>query len=861
MAFVKRGDDPLNENPHKQPGYFSFPFTPYDIQVKFMQDLYSVIENGGVGIFESPTGTGKSLSLICGALTWLRDFNEKSKNIKETHTTGDSIETTGEQDSSVPSWVQEIALKRERNVLLEHSKAKQEKEEQYNEKLKRLREQRYKKQHKRKLDSDDNISSKVHRLPRDESGDVNVGKDDDDEDILLQEYLSDNNKEGDANCCSSEEEEFEDAHVTKIYYCSRTHSQLDQFVNEVKKSGFGSSIRVVSLGSRLNLCVNQEVKKLRNITRVNDKCLDLQKKKKGKKKQESQRNKKFKSANGCPFYDYQRLQHYKDLILMEVKDVEELISVGEDVEACPYYGSRYAVPKAELVVLPYNMLLHQASREACGIKLKGNVVIIDEAHNLIDTISSIHSVEISGFQISRAHSQLLQYRDRYKSKLKAKNLMYVKQILQVLSCLLSCFEKSSQKNDDQGFCPKHSDDVRLLKINDFLFATKMDNINLFKVKRYCERSLISKKLNGFVDKYSTAVCADGKHCDSEFVPMSSPLQNIENFLECLTNADKDGRIVIDNKGLLGRSTLKFLLLNPAVYFKSVVKDARAVIVAGGTMQPVHEFKQQLLYACSVPMENIFEFTCGHIIPKDNLLAIALNRGPSGFDLDFTYQSRDSKNMIVEVSCVLTNICRIVPSGLVCFFPSYDFKEKVVKEWYQSGVFQKIDAKKKIFSEPRKAAEVEQTLNDYGRFIKKTQCKESTSAHNGAILLCVVGGKMSEGINFSDDLGRCIVVIGLPYPNIHSPELKEYISYLDATLGKNAGQQHCENVCMKAVNQSVGRAIRHINDYSTILLLDQRYSRPSIQSKLPDWIRSRLQTHTSFGPAFAALRKFFVQRST
>lgn len=42
---------------YKQPGYFQFPFTPYDIQVKFMQNLYSVLESGGVGIFESPTGT------------------------------------------------------------------------------------------------------------------------------------------------------------------------------------------------------------------------------------------------------------------------------------------------------------------------------------------------------------------------------------------------------------------------------------------------------------------------------------------------------------------------------------------------------------------------------------------------------------------------------------------------------------------------------------------------------------------------------------------------------------------------------------------------------------------------------------
>ena len=51
------------------------------------------------------------------------------------------------------------------------------------------------------------------------------------------------------------------------------------------------------------------------------------------------------------------------------------------------------------MVLPYNILLHKSTREACGIKLDSNVVIIDEAHNLIDTISSVHSVEITGAQV------------------------------------------------------------------------------------------------------------------------------------------------------------------------------------------------------------------------------------------------------------------------------------------------------------------------------------------------------------------------------------------------------------------------------------------------------------------------------
>lgn len=53
----------------------------------------------------------------------------------------------------------------------------------------------------------------------------------------------------------------------------------------------------------------------------------------------------------------------------------------------------------QLVVLPYPMLLHAATRQAAGIKLQGQVVIIDEAHNLIDTITSIYSTEVNGSQV------------------------------------------------------------------------------------------------------------------------------------------------------------------------------------------------------------------------------------------------------------------------------------------------------------------------------------------------------------------------------------------------------------------------------------------------------------------------------
>jgi len=84
------------------------------------------------------------------------------------------------------------------------------------------------------------------------------------------------------------------------------------------------------------------------------------------------------------------------------------------------------------VVLPYQILLHAATRQAVGIKLRGNVVVIDEAHNLLDTISSIHSVYVTSaqvgganmhvlvdvavfcLQVQTAHSQLTQYVEKYK---------------------------------------------------------------------------------------------------------------------------------------------------------------------------------------------------------------------------------------------------------------------------------------------------------------------------------------------------------------------------------------------------------------------------------------------------------------
>lgn len=65
--------------------------------------------------------------------------------------------------------------------------------------------------------------------------------------------------------------------------------------------------------------------------------------------------------------------------------------------------------------------------------------------------------------------------------------------------------------------------------------------------------------------------------------------------------------------------------------------------------------------------------------------------------------------------------------------------------------------------------------------------------------------------------------------------------------------------MKAVNQCIGRAIRHVNDYATVVLLDKRYANKS--NSLPKWIKNSLSITDSFAATVRGMAKFFADKRT
>lgn len=85
-----------------------------------------------------------------------------------------------------------------------------------------------------------------------------------------------------------------------------------------------------------------------------------------------------------------------------------------------------------------------------------------------------------------------------------------------------------------------------------------------------------------------------------------------------------------------------------------------------------------------------------------------------------------------------------------------------------------------------------------------------------IMLLPNGPNIYLGINFSDNLGRCVIMVGLPFANVSSVELQERMRYVETIPGASQGasREMYENLCMRAVNQSIGEALFHSHAHQT-----------------------------------------------
>ena len=143
--------------------------------------------------------------------------------------------------------------------------------------------------------------------------------------------------------------------------------------------------------------------------------------------------------------------------------------------------------------------------------------------------------------------------------------------------------------------------------------------------------------------------------------------------------------------------------------------------------------------------------------------------------------------------------------------------------------------------------------------------DSIARGRGSLLIAVCRGKVSEGIDFADAQARAVVCVGIPFPNWKDHQVQQKREYndrrrRDGCTSLLSGSQWYDVEAFRALNQALGRCIRHRNDWGAILLLDARFNNRHYFNSLSKWARELAHSYPTFKEAHNSLTRFISSRT-
>ena len=746
---------------------FAFPGVPYPVQLEFMRCAYQAMSKGGLCVLESPTGTGKSLSLLCSAVSWLRD------NQANVHAESLIRTAIGEGDASNPPWVLEQAKKSchmEAQATVNEWKA--------------WRTQVKADASKIGLASNAFLSKKrkheIQYAPAVLS----------DDDMILTDAPRD------SGIMANQPEK---SIRPRIFICSRTHSQLSQLLSEVKKVSLADQFNIITLGSRAQLCVHPDIRRDDPAGLINEKCQRLVDK------------------DHCELK--KNLGNLKALIAASPMDIEDLRTraLHPLVGGCPYFAGRANMPIADIVFVPYASLLSGKTRESLGVDIEGSIVIVDEAHNILEAVNSVRSAVVDEDDLTAVVSALCQYITLYSPRLAPRNLVSIKQLKFLATRLFNHLASVTEGESVTAI--------------DFLAHPNMNHLNMTAILSFMNLTQFGRKLRGF--------------CHSRGLSRPSAIYDLTGFVELLCGALSSDRVIVKSSSD-GKRSLGFFGIDSETEFMKFLTQARAVLLVGGTMQPLRDF-EAISKLADVPFT---VFIGKGVVDDANVLCRYIGKANTGSPLVYNASNRSEASHTASITLVAGEaVSELVTGGIIIFASSYEYMNSI-----RGSISEVVLKEGALFFADSGSSASDQTLFQY-----KTEIQRGKRC----VLLSVVGGKLSEGIDFRDSLCRCLILIGLPYPNISDPVLAARMKFYDEKHRSLSefpnGRQLYDSRCIKAVNQSVGRSIRHVNDWSAVILLDSRYGNESIKCSLSPWVKDNL-SETNIASLKCELGDFFQRMS-
>ncbi|XP_070104083.1 regulator of telomere elongation helicase 1 isoform X38 [Equus przewalskii] len=738
-----------------------FPFQPYKCQEEYMTKVLECLQKKVNGVLESPTGTGKTLCLLCTTLAWREHLHDAISARKI------AARAQGElfPDRALSSW-------------------------------------------------------------------GNAASDGD----------------GDNTACYTD--------IPKIIYASRTHSQLTQVISELRNTSYRP--RVCVLGSREQLCIHPEVKKQES----NHMQIHLCRKK--------------VASRSCHFYNNVEEKSLEQELAAPILDIEDLVKSGNRHKLCPYYLSRNLKQQADIIFMPYNYLLDAKSRRAHSIDLKGTVVIFDEAHNVEKMCEESASFDLtphdvaSGLdvidqvleeqtKVAQQGDLLLEFSADSSSSGLNMELEDIAKLKMILLRLEGAIDAVELPGDDNGVTKPGSYIFELFAEAQITFQTKgciLDSLDQI-IQHLAGRAGLFTNTAG-LQKLADIIQIVFSMDPAEGGPSSMVGPGVSQSYKVHIHPDTSHRRTAQRSDAWSTSAarkqgkvLSYWCFSPGHSMRELVRQGvRTLILTSGTLAPVSSFALEMQIPFPVCLEN------PHVIDKHQIWVGVVPKGPDGAQLSSAFDKRFSDTCLASLGKALGNIARVVPHGLLVFFPSYPVMEKSLEFWRAQDFARKLEALKPVFVEPRSKGGLSEVMDAYYSTV-------ASPGASGAVFLAVCRGKVSEGLDFADTNGRGVIVTGLPYPPRMDPRVVLKMQFLDEMKGQGgargqflSGRDWYRQQASRAVNQAIGRVIRHRHDYGAVFLCDHRFSYADARAQLPSWVRPHVKVYDGFGHVIRDVAQFF-----
>ena len=463
---------------------------------------------------------------------------------------------------------------------------------------------------------------------------------------------------------------------------------------------------------------------------------------------------------------------------------------------CPYEVMAITAKNADIIILNYNHVFDDARRDALfdwlGINPENTILLIDEAHNLGDTVRSINSDTITMYIVDKAISEVNQFPgDKGEARSAREVLSRIKKYME------KAIDRWQNKNQvETWFDPG--------MFADFVYAggglardDKQTMADLLKLAHDIKKrkQKTSESAEGFLEHVAEFLfMAHFSKSDSAYLPVKS---------------------IREDRWL----TLEIRSLDPSPVISGIADTVHATILISGTLSPADAY--ELYYFGRNGRVEVL--TIPNQFPKENRLVL----GAKGATTQSAH--RNDSNNRREIELHISALINGVPGNVAVYFTSYSMMAQYLEYCEQIA----YESGKKVYLEPKDARDVPDIINEFF---------ESGSSKQKGVLLAVCGGKMSEGIDYYGEALKGAIVVGFPL-SAFSEIQKLVNSYYQRKYGKEKGMFIAYT--LPAINkalQAIGRVHRSADETGVLVLCDFRFSQEKglgIRQHLPEWVNDEM----------------------